>query len=531
MGKKVDFLVIGSGIAGLSYALKVADHGSVCLVTKTKADETATRYAQGGIAAVMYTPDTYEKHIHDTLIAGDFESDEKIVRITITESTDRVKELIAWGAEFDKEENGKYDLAREGGHSEKRILHYKDQTGEEIEKTLLRRVRTHPQIEILENHFAIDLITQHHLGSEVTRRTKDIQCYGAYVLDLKDDRIFTVLAKTTLLSTGGAGNVYSNTTNPDIATGDGIAMVYRAKGKVTDMEFIQFHPTALYNPAERPAFLITEALRGFGGILKTRKGVEFMPKYDKRGSLAPRDIVARAIDNEMKISGDDYVYLDCRHIDKNQLVNHFPNIYANCLSIGINITKEMIPVHPAAHYICGGIKVDEWGRSSIRNLYASGECAATGLHGANRLASNSLLESLVFSHRASLDAIKHVGISGFHEGVPDWNDEGTVLNEEMVLITQSKKELQAIMTHYVGIVRSNLRLKRALDRLSIIYRETEELYQRSVVTKDICELRNLINIGYLIIKAAADRKESKGLHYSIDYPRKTTTGYEVVEKQ
>jgi L-aspartate oxidase len=527
MRKRVDFLVIGSGIAGLSYALKVADKGSVCLVTKTKADETATRYAQGGIAAVMYTPDTYEKHIHDTMIAGDFESDEQIVRITITESTDRVRELIAWGAEFDKEENGKYDLAREGGHSEKRILHYKDQTGEEIEKTLLRRVRNHPRIEILENHFAIDIITQHHLGIEVTRRTKDIQCFGAYVLNLKDNTIFTILAKVTLLSTGGVGNVYSNTTNPEIATGDGIAMVYRAKGKVSDMEYVQFHPTALYNPAERPAFLITEAMRGFGGILRTRQGSEFMKKYDKRGSMAPRDIVARAIDNEMKISGDDYVYLDCRQIDKNQLVNHFPNIYAKCLSIGINITKEMIPVNPAAHYICGGIMVDEWGGSSIRNLYATGECAATGLHVANRLASNSLLESLVFSHRASLDAARQIEKTDYKTDVPDWNDEGTVLNEEMILITQSKKELQAIMTHYVGIVRSNLRLKRALDRLSIIYRETEELYQRSVVTKDICELRNLINIGYLIIKAAIDRKESKGLHYSIDYPRKSATGFEV----
>lgn len=529
MRKKVDFLVIGSGIAGLSYALKVAEHGSVCLVTKTMANETATRYAQGGIATVMYTPDTYEKHIHDTMVAGDYLSDEKIVRITITESTERVKELIAWGAEFDREKSGKYDLAREGGHSEKRILHYKDQTGEEIEQTLLERVTSHPNIEILENHFAIDIITQHHLGKEVTRRTKDIQCYGAYILNLQNNSILTILARTTLLSTGGAGNVYSITTNPEIATGDGVAMVYRAKGKVRQMEFFQFHPTALYHPAERPAFLITEALRGFGCLLKNRQGVEFMYKYDMRGSLAPRDVVARAIDNEMKISGDDCVYLDCRHLDKNQLVNHFPNIYAKCLSIGINITNEMIPVNPAAHYMCGGISVDEWGRSSIRNLYASGECAATGLHGANRLASNSLLESLVFSHRASIDAAKQIANTGFCNEIPDWNDEGTVLNEEMILITQSLKELQAVMTSYVGIVRSNLRLNRALKRLEIIYRETEELYQKSVITRQICELRNLINIGYLIIIAALDRKESIGLHYSIDYPRIRTNEFEVVD--
>ncbi|MDD5506731.1 MAG: L-aspartate oxidase [Bacteroidales bacterium] len=530
MRKKVDFLVIGSGIAGLSYALKVAEHGSVCLVTKTRANETATRYAQGGIATVMYTPDTYEKHIHDTMVAGDYLSDEKIVRITITESTERVKELIAWGAEFDREKSGKYDLAKEGGHSEKRILHYKDQTGEEIEQTLLERVTSHPNIEILENHFAIDIITQHHLGMEVTRRTKDIQCYGAYVLNLRNHSILTILARTTLLSTGGAGNVYSITTNPEIATGDGVAMVYRAKGKVSAMEFFQFHPTALYHPAERPAFLITEALRGFGALLKNRQGVEFMYKYDKRGSLAPRDVVARAIDNEMKISGDDCVYLDCRHLDKNQLVNHFPNIYAKCLSIGINITSEMIPVNPAAHYMCGGIRVDEWGRSSIHNLYASGECAATGLHGANRLASNSLLESLVFSHRASIDATRQIASTEFYEEVPDWNDEGTVLNEEMILITQSMKELQAVMTNYVGIVRSNLRLNRALKRLEIIYNETEELYQKSVITLQICELRNLINIGYLVIKAALDRRESIGLHYSIDYPRIKPNEFEIADR-
>lgn len=519
MRKKVDFLVIGSGVAGLSFALKVAEHGTVCLVTKTHSEETATRYAQGGIAAVMYTPDTYEKHIHDTMIAGDGLSDPEVVRITITESTDRVKELIEWGTEFDKIESGKYDLAKEGGHSEYRVLHHKDNTGEEIERKLLQKVREHSNITILENHFTIDIITQHHLDENVTRRRSDITCYGAYVLDRESREISTILSKKTMLATGGAGNVYGTTTNPHISTGDGIAMVYRAKGTVENMEFIQFHPTSLYNPAEKPSFLITEALRGFGGVLKTRKGKAFMQKYDERTSLAPRDIVARAIDNELKLSGDDYVCLDCTHLNKNKLIEQFPTIYAKCLSIGIDITREMIPVVPAAHYICGGIKVDPYGRSSIHNLYASGECAHTGLHGANRLASNSLLESLVFSHRASIDAITNVKDTHFIEQIPDWNAEGTVYNEEMILITQSLKEVQEIMTNYVGIVRSNLRLKRAFDRLDIIYRENEDLYQKSTLSTRICELRNLINLAYLIIKSAKERKESRGLHYSLDYPR------------
>jgi L-aspartate oxidase len=323
-----------------------------------------------------------------------------------------------------------------------------------------------------------------------------------------------------MLASGGAGNVYATTTNPQVATGDGLAMVYRAKGIIEKMEFIQFHPTALYNPKEKPSFLITEALRGFGGELKNSKGECFMLKYDKRGSLASRDIVARAIDNEMKLLGDDFVYLDCTHLEKNSLIDHFPTIYAKCLSIGIDITRDMIPVVPAAHYTCGGIKTDDFARTSIVNLYASGECASTGLHGANRLASNSLLESLVFSHRASLDASPRIKDIVFREDIPDWNAEGTVLNEEMILITQSLKDLQAIMSSYVGIVRSNLRLKRAIDRLEIIYRETEELYDRSILTLEICELRNLINVAYLIIKMAMQRKESRGLHYSLDYPKK-----------
>jgi len=519
MRREVDFLVIGTGIAGLTFALKAAKVGKVCIVTKSKADETATKYAQGGIAAVMYTPDTYEKHIQDTLIAGDDLNDEKAVRITITEAPERIKELIALGVNFDKNASGQYDLAKEGGHSEFRVLHHKDQTGLEIEETLLERAHEDKNIEILEEHFTVELITQHHLGMYVNRRTPDITCYGAYVLDRKNNSIDTILAKVTLMATGGAGNVYATTTNPPIATGDGIAMVYRAKGTIEKMEFIQFHPTSLYNPTEKPSFLITEALRGFGGILKDINGNEFMQKYDKRLSLAPRDIVARAIDNELKISGEDHMYLDCRHLNRNQLIDHFPGVYAKCLTIGIDMTREMIPIVPAAHYTCGGIKVDEWGHSSIINLFASGECSSTGLHGANRLASNSLLESLVYSHRAFLyasDKLKHISLC---TEIPDWNAEGTVMNEEMVLITQTMRELQSIMTYYVGIVRSDLRLKRAADRLSILERETEDLNKHSVFIDKICEVRNLVKVATLIVKMALERKESRGLHFSIDYPK------------
>lgn len=519
MRKHVDFLVIGSGIAGLTFAIKVAKYGKVCIVTKSAVDDTATSWAQGGIAAVSYTPDSYEKHINDTIIAGDGLCNEEVVRFTITESTERIRELIKWGTKFDRTKSGRFDLAKEGGHSEYRVLHHKDSTGREIENTLLEQAKKHPNIEILEHTFTIDIITQHHLGLEVNRRTENITCYGAYVLNPRTRLVDTILSKITLIATGGAGNVYNNTTNPLISTGDGIAMVYRAKGAVENMEFIQFHPTSLYNPDEKPAFLITEALRGFGAVLKTRDGKEFMHKYDARLSLAPRDIVTRAIDNELKLSGEDYLFLDCRHLNKNELINHFPTIYAKCLSIGIDISKDMIPVVPAAHYTCGGIKVDAFGSSSIQNLYASGECSSTGLHGANRLASNSLLESVVFSHRASTEAIAKVKKIKLCNDIPDWNAEGMVLNEEMILITQSLRELQSLMSSYVGIVRSNLRLQRAFDRLELLYRETEDLYNKSLLTPRLCELRNLINIGYLIIRAAQKRHESRGLHYSLDYPK------------
>lgn len=519
MRHQVDFLVIGSGIAGLSFALKVAPYGKVCILTKGDASEGSTKYAQGGIAAVMYDTDSFDKHIADTLVAGDGICDRNVVEMTIREAPQRIEELVRYGVEFDKSKGGKFDLHREGGHSEFRILHHKDNTGAEIERGLLQAIHDHPNIELKENQFAIDIITQHHLGQRVTKHTPDIECYGVYALNTQTNEIDTYLAKFTLLATGGMGNVYTTTTTPIISTGDGVAMVHRARGVLKDLEFMQFHPTSLYNPAEKPAFLITEAMRGAGAILKDSKGKEFMQKYDKRLSLAPRDIVARAIDNEMKLAGVEHVWLDARGIGKNELINGFPTIYAKCLELGINITKDMIPVRPAAHYQCGGIKVDTNGESSIHHLYAAGECSCTGLHGGNRLASNSLLEAVVYAHNAAMDAIAKLQNSKFENRnaeIPDWNAEGMVLNEEMVLITQTKKELQEIMSNYVGIVRSDLRLQRAFDRLNLIFRETEDLYNRSVLAEPLAELRNLIACAYLITKQAMARRQNVGLHYSID---------------
>jgi L-aspartate oxidase len=400
---KTDFLVIGSGIAGLSYALKVADMGSVAIVTKTEIEETNTLYAQGGIAAVMYEPDSVEKHVQDTLIAGDGFCDEDIVRMVVSEAPERITELIEAGAEFDRTIDGRFDLGREGGHSEYRVLHHKDCTGEMIQRTLVKRVRQHPNITIYENHFAIEIITQHHLGEKVTRTREDVECYGAYVAALESNRVVTFLSGITVIATGGAGSIYQTTTNPPIATGDGIAMIYRAKGQIENMEFFQFHPTSFYNPGARPSFLITEALRGYGAVLRNSSGEEFMKRYDSRESLAPRDIVARAIDNEMKVRGEDYVYLDATHLDADALKSGFPNIYEHCLDNGIDITRDMIPVVPAAHYLCGGIRTNSNGRSSIARVYALGETTSTGLHGANRLASNSLMEAVVFAHRAAFD--------------------------------------------------------------------------------------------------------------------------------
>lgn len=525
MKKRTDFLVIGSGIAGLMFALEAAKYGDVAIITKATLEDANTRYAQGGIAAVFSEPDDFGKHISDTLIAGNGICDEGVVRMVVSEAPERIRDLIRLGVAFDVKDDGSYDLAKEGGHSEHRILHAKDKTGEVIQKTLVERVRENSGIEICEKHFAIEILTQHHMGVKVKKNSPDINCYGAYVADLVNQKVITFLSKVTVIATGGMGNVYLTTTNPDIATGDGVAMVYRAKGRIENMEFVQFHPTSLYDPDRRPSFLITEALRGFGAVLKNMSGESFMKRYDSRGSLAPRDIVARAIDNEMKIWGDDHVWLDCTHLDPEELKDHFPNVYEHCLSRGINITTDMIPVIPAAHYSCGGIKVDMDGQSTIKRLYAIGEASCTGLHGANRLASNSLIEAVVYAYRAAGHSGKRLGEFSFEENIPNWDYKGTTHLEEMVLITQSTKEVQMIMSNYVGIVRSDLRLERALVRLEILYNETESLYKRSLISKKICELRNLINVGYLIIKMAQNRRESIGLHYSIDHPKGSITEF------
>lgn len=518
---KYDYLIIGSGIAGMSFALKVAKTGKVALICKTTLDEANTALAQGGVASVTnLLVDNFDKHIEDTMIARDWLSDKEAVKQVVTKAPSQIQELINWGVDFDKNENGEFDLHREGGHSEFRILHHQDNTGFEIQDSLIKAIKKHTNIDIFENHFAVEICTQHHLGKIVTRRTPDITCYGAYIFNQETGEVNTFLSKVTLMATGGCGAVYRTTTNPLVATGDGIAMVYRAKGTVQDMEFVQFHPTALYHPGDRPSFLITEAMRGYGAVLRTLDGKEFMHKYDPRLSLAPRDIVARAIDNEMKTRGEDHVFLDVTHKDPEETKHHFPNIYKKCLSLGIDITKDYIPVAPAAHYLCGGIKVDLNACSSIQRLYAVGECSCTGLHGGNRLASNSLIEAVVYADAAAKHSMKHINEYSYREDIPEWNDEGTQHPEEMVLITQSAKEVGEIMGTYVGIVRSNLRLDRAWNRLDILYEETEKLFKSSKVSRQICELRNIINVGYLIMRQAKERHESRGLHYTIDYPPK-----------
>ncbi len=531
---KTDVLVIGSGIAGLGYALKMAlarPDLQIMVITKTVEDETNTKYAQGGVAAVFDDEkDSYDKHIQDTLIAGDGLCNEAIVKIVVKEGPLRMREIIAWGTEFDKEHDGDYRLGKEGGHSENRILHHKDVTGKEIERALLAKAHQLGNINIVDHCFVVDLITQHHFGRLITKATPDITCYGVYVINLETNQTDKIESKVTILATGGCGQVYRTTTNPKIATGDGMAMVYRAKGRIENMEFIQFHPTALFEPSKRfgQAFLITEAVRGDGGILRNSKGEAFMEKYDARLSLAPRDIVARAIDSELKRLGDEFVYLDCRDMDTENFKSHFPNIYEKCKSIGIDIAKDMIPVAPAAHYSCGGIKTDEFGKSSIQRLYCSGEASSTGLHGANRLASNSLLEALVFSHRAFEDSLQQIDKISFQANIPDWDAEGTSDPKEMILITQSIKELQLTMSDYVGIVRSNIRLERAMSRLDLLHQETEALYKTTTLSPQLCELRNLITNAYLIVKSAQFRKESRGLHYTLDYPRKNEISQNII---
>lgn len=525
MRRETDVLIIGSGVAGLTLAIKLAlkrPNLNITIVTKNKIDDSNTKYAQGGIATVWdLEKDDFQKHIADTMDAGDELNDLSIVKMVIEDGPKRVKELIEWGARFDKNKNGKEELGKEGGHSENRVLHYKDITGWEVERTLIEMIKSLDNITILEHFFALELITQHHLGKIISKVTPDIKAFGAYVLNKNDFSIETFLAKITVIATGGAGQLYSVTTNPEGSTGDGIAMVYRAKGRLANMEFVQFHPTALYNKIEEsPNFLISEAVRGHGGILRTIDGEDFMLRYDKRGSLAPRDIVARAIDNEMKVQGVNNVFLDVTHIDKDDFTKHFPNIYNKCISEGIDPMKDMIPVAPACHYFCGGIVVDKSGKSSIENLYAAGESTYTGLHGANRLASNSLLEGLVYAHNICNSIDLEIELKEINNKVPNWDTTGTSEPKEMVLITQSLKEIREVMGSYVGIVRNNTRLKRAMNRILLYYKETEDLYKSSVISEQLCELRNLNTIAYLVTKSSQNRLESRGLNYNTDYPDK-----------
>lgn len=518
---KTDVLIIGSGIAGLFAAIKVSEFADVIIVTKKDKAESNTNYAQGGIASVIDQSDSFEKHVNDTLIAGAGLCNTKAVELMVREGPERIKELMQLGTEFTMK-NGKLDLAKEGGHSMPRIVHSKDLTGKEVERALITMINNINNIKVIENTLAIDLITEHNIPALRNTDLSSRNCYGAYVYDSQHNQVLTISADVTILATGGLGQVYQHTTNPMIATGDGFAMAYRAGAKVGNMEFIQFHPTSFFQPSRgnaNTAFLISEAVRGFGGILRTKNGEQFMAKYDERKELAPRDIVARAIDSEMKKSGDEFVYLDITHKSKDEIVQHFPNIYKTCLSSGIDISKELIPVVPAAHYACGGVVVDEFSHSTIQRLFACGEVSMTGVHGANRLASNSLLEAIVFANRAAIK-IKEILREYTYKipEIPDWDDSGTLSSDELVLITHSLKEVKQTMWDYVGIVRSNNRLERAKRRIQNLSEEIEYLYKKTKVFNDIIELRNIVTCAGIIIQSAMMRKESRGLHYTIDYP-------------
>lgn len=524
---KTDVLVIGSGIAGLRFAIEVSKFAEVYIVTKKDKAESNTNYAQGGIASVISPDDDFELHIQDTLNAGDGLCKREAVELIVREGPDEIQKLIELGTKFTTRSNGSLDLAREGGHSKNRIVHAQDFTGREIEKALLNRISQINNIHLLENHFAIDLITEHHLIYKEKSKANKIHCWGAYVYDIQKGEVHTFLSKITLLATGGLGQAYLHTTNPAIATGDGFAMAYRAGALMANMEFIQFHPTALYEEnllerSARPAFLISEAVRGFGAKLRLKNGEEFMHKYDPRGELAPRDIVARAIDTELKKRGEDFVYLDLTHKNPDEIKERFPNIYQKCLEKKIDITKDFIPVVPAAHYACGGVVTDLNGQTTIENLFATGEVAMTGVHGANRLASNSLLEALVFSKYAAITCEKILKNNSFliPEEIPDWIDTSRLTTEEKILIAQTRHEIRDILWDYVGIVRSNERLARALKRCNLINDEVKQMYDVSKISEEILELRNLSEVAFLITYSASLRKESRGLHYNIDYPNK-----------
>jgi L-aspartate oxidase len=520
-----DTLVVGSGIAGLTFALKVAATRKVAVVTKKESVETSTNYAQGGIASVLGPEDSFDLHIQDTLSSGDGLCHPDVVAMVVKSGPDRIRELAEMGVRFQRgqQESVPFDLAREGGHSRSRIVHAQDMTGREVERVLLSMAEEHPNISIFENHIAIDLIVECQLlkrGLLTTQRQE--RCWGAYVLDIEGNRILTFLARDTLLCTGGAGKVYVYTSNPDVATGDGVAMAYRAGAEVANMEFVQFHPTCLYHPHAKN-FLISEAVRGEGGRLIDKRGQDFMSKYHPLKDLACRDVVARAIDTEIKQSGDDCVYVDISHRDADFLRQRFPNIYEKCFSLGMDITKEPIPVVPAAHYMCGGVCTDKHGRTSIQHLYALGESACTGLHGANRLASNSLLEALVFAHTAA-DQINSEPLSpgekiSFPE-VPPLEMPPNANDSEMVLIAYSWDIIRRLMWNYVGIVRKDSRLNLAQNHLAQIQREINEHYPNISLNSDLIELRNLATVAELIVTCALKRRESRGLHFNLDHPQK-----------
>ena len=510
--RRFDFLVIGGGIAGLTYALRVADHGQVAILFKKDVGLSSTLWAQGGIAAVSEPDDSFDLHIQDTLRCGAGLCKPDVVNVVVTEGPERVHELIARGAHFDTEPSGSFHLHREGGHSRRRIFHAGDATGAEIQNTLLKVVMAHPNIELIRFASAIDLITTKKLGLSQGNSNKVL---GAYVLR-DSGPIEPVLADKVLVATGGAGKIYLYTSNPDVATGDGIAMCYRAGCRVANMEFIQFHPTCLFHPQAK-SYLITEAMRGEGARLMRVNGDRFMERYHEAKELAPRDIVARAIDAEMKMHGDEYVLLDISHRDPDFVKAHFPTIYERCLSFGFDITKGPIPVVPAAHYMCGGVVSDMHGRTDITDLYVAGECASTGLHGANRLASNSLLEGVVFGHRAAMHSIEHKDAYHIEATPRPWDPGSAVDSDEQVVITQNWDEIRRTMWNYVGIVRTTKRLERALHRMDVIKREIQEYYRQCTVTSDLLELRNLHLVSELVIRCALARKESRGLHYTLDY--------------
>jgi L-aspartate oxidase len=518
-----DVLVIGSGISGLSYALKIAQkrpETKITIITKSDDEESNTKYAQGGVAVVTdFSKDSFDKHIQDTLRAGDGLCNPETVEIVVKEGPERIKEIVEWGANFDKNDKQTYDLGREGGHTENRVVHYKDVTGAEIERALLQAIESLENIELLNHHYVIDLITEHHIPGESFDKY-NLNCYGAYVLDMKAQVIKKMSSKITLMATGGCGHVYKNTTNPIIATGDGIGLAHRAKARISNMQFIQFHPTAFYSNKPGQLSLISEAVRGFGAKLCTISGERFMHKYDSREELASRDIVARAIDNEMKLRGDDHVCLDCRHLDHERFMEHFPNIYKQCKDAGVDMFEDLIPVAPASHYLCGGIDVDLYGQSTIKNMFAVGECSNTGLHGANRLASNSLLEALVFAHRSAIKTLERLEEDNFHydnlHKIPEWNQEGLQVNKEMVLLSYLRRALQTLMSDLVGIVRSNERLKLAKIKEEEIYRAVKEIYNFSILSPQLSELRNLTSIAYLIITQSSEQKENRGAFYNKD---------------